>query len=174
MAVEFSPRAMEEVIKKNLKGILVDVENYQLRVGIAGDIFNGRKRKGGKLVKSNYFAPVAEYAAKNEFGSYSEHIPARPFMRTTFTQGEHLELIKGMAWKYLNQIAEQNGNAEQYLLKLGMFVRSRIAKNISDGNFTPNPPNSPATIAMKGSSRQLIDTGLMRQSLSAWVVKKNV
>lgn len=174
MAVEFSVDNCKEILKKNLKAILVDCENYQLRVGIAGDIFNGRKRVKGKLKNSNYLAPVAEYAAKNEFGSYSEHIPKRPFMRSTFEQGGHLELIRKAAFKYLSEVAENNRGAKEGLTKLGLFVAGRVKKNIRDGNFTPNPPNAPATIARKGSDQQLLDTGLMTQSISAWVVSKNV
>jgi hypothetical protein len=172
--VEFSTRACEEVLKKNLKAILVDCEQFVLKVGIAGGNFNGRKSRGGKLVKSNTIQEVSMYAAKNEFGSYSEHIPSRPFMRTTFTQGNHLEIIRKRAYQIFNEIAETNRGAKEGLTKLGLFAAGRVKKNIRDGNFTPNPPNAPSTIAAKGSDQQLFDTGLMTQSITAWVDKKGV
>jgi hypothetical protein len=46
---------------------------------------------------------------------------------------------------------------------IGMRVVGDIQDRISDG--IP-PPNSPITIARKGSSKPLIDSGQLRQSIS--------
>jgi hypothetical protein len=114
---------------------------------------------------------IAYYAAKNEFGSMSDKVPARPFLRTTF-QGERLEKIQKKAQAILSDCAMQNRNAEDFLNQIGLYAASEVQRNITDGSFQPNPPNAPLTIAIKGSSHTLIDTGTMRRAITAWVTKK--
>lgn len=126
-----------------------------------------------EMIRRNNQEPVdiAYYASQNEFGSYSDHIPARPFLRTTF-EGDKLEKINKKAQQFLNECAENNRGAEDYLNKIGLYAAGLVQENITKGDFTPNPPNSPLTIAIKGSSKPLIDTGTMRRALTSWTVKR--
>jgi hypothetical protein len=172
--IELSERALKEQLEKNLKAILLDCEKYNLKVGIPAYEYNASKtqvytnKKGIKKRRSVDVAHnvnVAQYAAKNEFGSFSEHIPSRPFMRTTFI-GDSMKQIQKTAQRIFTEVAETNRGAKEALEKLGLFIAGAIQRNIVKGNFKPN---SPVTIARKGSSKPLIDTGTMRRAISAWV-----
>ena len=180
--VKLTERNLKEQIEKNLHAIMVDCPSYRLLVGIPGTVFRGKKSivsvaKSGKnkgkevrkIVNSTEIFNVAEYAATNEFGSYSKHIPSRPFMRTTF-QGESMTMIQKAAWKLLSEMAEVNQNAKDFLEKLGLYIAGRVQKNITNGHFAHN---APYTISKKHSSTPLIDTGTMRRSITAWVTSAN-
>lgn len=52
--------------------------------------------------------------------------------------------------------------------KLGILAQGDVQAEITS---LSSPPNSPVTIALKGSSNPLIDTGAMRQAVT-WVVER--
>jgi hypothetical protein len=108
---------------------------------------------------------IATYAAKLEFGSYSENIPPRPFLRTTF-EGEKLEKIKNEAQRALTQCAKQNRDAKGSLEKIGLYAAGEVRKNIKNGDWADN---SDVTKAIKGSDKPLIDTGEMSRAVTAWI-----
>lgn len=94
-------------------------------------------------------------------GGWGGPIPERPFMRNA---------ARNNAAKYL-QIAGSQVEAiltgkvglRGFLGKLGEVAKTDIQKEIT---ALTSPPNSPVTIALKGSSKPLIDTGEMRQSVT--------
>lgn len=101
---------------------------------------------------------IVRYAAKNEFGSVAERVPERSFMRSTADeQAQKYGRMAGRAFKE----ATRAGFMEQADL-LGVVAVGDVQQKI--GSNLP-PPNSPATVALKGSSRTLIDTGRMWQSI---------
>lgn len=105
---------------------------------------------------------VAEIAAYNELGTSS--IPARPFMRQSFeNHGGELQA----ACDQVNETLNGGGSCESALEELGVFVKGLMQNEIVSGGFEPN---SPVTVARKGSDTPLIDTGHMRQSVN-YVVK---
>ena len=61
-------------------------------------------------------------------------------------------------------------SAEKEMNKAGMIGRDACKKYITDG--THLAPNAPATIARKGSSTPLIDTGALLNSITYEVRKK--
>jgi hypothetical protein len=168
MILELKKLVIEEAIKKRLEAILIDINNHKCLVGIPAGKTNIKAEKKYKIEQE---LEIATYAAQNEFGSFSKHIPSRPFLRTTFT-GEKMKLIVEKAKGFLTQCAEQNRNAKDFLEKIGLFAAGQVRKNITDGAFTPNPPNASLTIAIKKSSHTLIDTGEMRRAVTSWVTKK--
>lgn len=97
---------------------------------------------------------VASVASDNEYGKST--IPPRPFFRGAIFHNsrEWGERI----FKFMKQ-----ASGEKALGMLGESVRVDIVKSIDK---TLTPPNSPYTIAKKGSSHPLIDTGLLRASVS--------
>ena len=103
-------------------------------------------------------ADVAEIAAFNELGS--SNTPARPFMRQSFEnhQGELQAACTAVEKKI-----QSGATAEEALETLGAFCKGLVQQEIVDGGFAPN---SPYTIAKKGSDQPLIDTGTMRQSVN--------
>jgi len=102
---------------------------------------------------------VAEIAAKNEFGE--RHIPARPFLRPAIA--EHHADVTNAVRKTMVRLLKGEITAAQAEAALGMtgqiLIRTQIDK-------TTIPPNAARTIAEKGSNHPLIDTGLLKQSIS--------
>jgi hypothetical protein len=188
---------IEQQIKMNLKAILEELPQYRCMVGIPGKSFseknkysdfiktyNRAKRNAKKMGKlstklmtSVFFeltrratqevTDIATYAAKQEFGSYSENTPPRPFLKKTFT-GEKLKLIRESAQRILTQCATQNRDAKESLEKLGLYAAGEVKKTLTNTEWLPN---SEVTQVIKGSDKPLIDTGTMRRAVTAWVDK---
>lgn len=99
-------------------------------------------------------------------GGFGGPIPERPFMRNSFrnNQAKYIDAMKAGASKL---IMGQGGTLRGVLAKLGVLAQGDIQAEITS---LTSPPNSPVTIAIKGSSNPLIDTGEMRQSVT-WVVE---
>ena len=108
---------------------------------------------------------IAEYAAYNEEGT--KNIPSRPFIRSWVDN--HKEQIDKMLTSAFNHVLSGKWTAEEAMKRIGEFAQAGIKKNIIDGKFEPN---SPKTIAKKGSSKPLIDTGTLRNSIRYEVVEK--
>lgn len=131
-----------------------------VQVGLqAGDKGEKRvKRKGqpDQIVESD--EDIALIAAVNEFGSGP--IPSRPFMRQTFDKNER-ELSARVGAEF-SAVVSGSKTPQQSLEQLGLWYTYKMQAEVASGDFAPN---SPVTIAIKGSSRPLIDTGRMRQSI---------
>ena len=106
---------------------------------------------------------VCDVAAWNELGT--EHMPSRPFLRKSIDENEE---------KIVNFMKSQKGNmlngasAEQVLKEIGIFQKDLVQEKITNGSFEPN---AESTKRKKGSSKPLIDTGRMRQSVN-YVIKQ--
>ena len=119
---------------------------------------------------------VINRAVWNEFGTrggasgggWGGPIPERPFMRNAMRdgRGELESVIKAAAKAIIREVATGgNGPAAKRrgLAKLGIKAQGMIQSEITS---LSSPPNSPVTIALKGSSNPLIDSGEMRQAVS--------
>lgn len=109
---------------------------------------------------------VVDAAVGNEYGT--DNVPARPFMGLSSAD------INNQCAPILEQSAAalNNNNTQQYdqLLDTAGSVAAGIVKQqITD---LRSPPNAQSTIERKGSSNPLIDTGLMRQTVTYKVVDK--
>lgn len=102
--------------------------------------------------------PIAAYAAYNEFGT--SRIPSRSFMRSTFD--EQRNKWGDIADRALSSILELRNTPERALSLLGEVAQSDIQRKITT---LREPPNAMSTIAFKGSSNPLINTGAMRQAV---------
>lgn len=104
---------------------------------------------------------VAAVAAVHEFG---HGVPERSFLRSTMVEqrARFLGLLKAVG-------AKVAGGAEPraLLALVGEAAKGAVQRKIVDGPFRPLHPK---TIERKGSSRPLIDTGQMRQSVTYAVV----
>jgi hypothetical protein len=117
---------------------------------------------------------IAQYAAWNEYGVPAKpggkklwKIPPRPFIRG-FVENKDSE-IKATQERLVKQVSEGKLDAETAIGRLGQYAQDGIKKNIRDGTFEPN---SEETIKRKKSSKPLINTGTMRNSVRYEVVKK--
>lgn len=97
---------------------------------------------------------VPMVASLNEFGTYD--IPPRPFFRNAINKNSD-------KWGKVFLQGMQKQSARNAFGLLGERIRKDIIQSINDTN---EPPNSPVTIARKGSSKPLVDTGLMRASVN--------
>jgi hypothetical protein len=106
---------------------------------------------------------VAQIGAVHEFGS--ENIPERSWLRSNHDAriGKYNERLDRLYSRILQGkatvVASLTGFAEQ--------VAGDVRRNITK---IRTPPNAPATVAKKGSSNPLIDTGTMRNSVRGRVL----
>lgn len=107
---------------------------------------------------------VCDVAAWNELGTVN--MPSRPFIRdsvddnegkiNSFLQSKKKDLARGVS-------------AEKVLKEIGIFQKDLMQEKITGGDFVPN---AESTVRQKGSSKPLIDTGRMRQSVNYVIQKK--
>lgn len=134
------------------------------RLAIEVGIFKGEKTADG--------AEYAMIASVHEFGitirkaGGSIVIPERSFLRSTFDEKERewYSFIQ----KNIPKILDGSLNARTLCERLGAKMVADIQKKIRD---LKDPPNAPSTIAAKGSSNPLIDTGGLRQRITYRVVR---
>lgn len=115
-----------------------------VKVGILGG--HGAQDSNGKIT-------YAQVAAIQEFGL---GVPERSFIRRTLHEKHH-QLIRVQA-ALAKELVTTHISKKTALEKLGLWASAEIKKTITEGEGIP-PPNAPATIARKGSSRTLVDTG---------------
>lgn len=115
---------------------------------------------------------MIELAAIHEFGSPKAGIPERSFIRSTFDRPEVLEQLQVMAKGYARAVVADKMTWEVALGRLGAWAAAQIKGTIKRKLTTgPNPQeNAPSTIARKGSSTPLIDTGRLINAIT-WLVK---
>lgn len=136
---------------------LVSIQKSEVRVGYFSDKDNARPDGLSNV----------DLAAIHEFGAPSRGIPERSFIRSTVdaNRDAYVNFLK----KALNSaMAGERGPAWAFEV-LGQKVVADIRNRVTQGAGIP-PPNSPKTVALKGSSRPLVDSGLMLKALTYAVV----
>lgn len=102
---------------------------------------------------------VAQYATWNEFGTRT--IPSRPFMRSYFDSS--VARIERFATNGVAQVLLGKATFLQFLNAAGVFMVDGVKKSISTGSWVPN---ATMTVALKGSSKPLVDSGVMINSVT--------
>lgn len=138
-----------------------ELSDVVIKVGVQAKDKTVKRGKGGNI--RNTDQPLAAIAAIHEFGLGG--MPQRSFLRSAFD--ENKPMINKMGDRIVNS-AIKGISTETALNQLGNVVQGMVQKKIVDGPFVPN---SPATIKRKKSSRPLIDTGHLRQSIR-YVIEK--
>lgn len=134
-------------------------EKFHARVGILADA--PKKEHDGEAGALT----LVEVAVLHEFGAPAAHIPQRSFIRATVDEkaAELRALQLKLAERVFKGALAMRVAAEQLGLKLKGFIQLRMARNIP-------PPLAAETIARKGSSVALIDTGQMHSAVTSAVV----
>lgn len=109
---------------------------------------------------------VLMVAAVNNFGSPSRGIPARPFMHEGGP--EAVKATEPVAAVMVPLVNAGKATIEDALREMGPYAQGAMQDKITSG---PWEPNAPRTVAEKGSAQPLIDTGLLRSTLT-WAVRK--
>lgn len=138
-----------------------DLDGVVVKVGVQAKDKAVRRGKGGSI--RNTDQPLAVIAAIHEFGLGD--MPQRSFLRSAYD--ENLPMIDKMIQRVANGAVFGLGT-NAALNQLGNVVQGMVQRKIVDGPFKPN---SLATIKRKRSSRPLIDTGHLRQSIR-YVIEK--
>lgn len=145
---DIDPKAIDR-LKQRLVG-----DNRIVNVGVP----EGKREADG--------TPVARLAAVHEFGSPKQNIPERPFLRVTVRENarNYVRLNR------INLVKMLRGQmtVDRALGQLGEMAKGDVQRKIGTGPFTPLQQ---ATIDRKGSSKPLIDTGQLVQSIT-WVLGK--
>lgn len=116
-----------------------------------------RKRKKSSALAER--ADVATYAIYNEFGT--KNIPSRPFMRDAVDTNR--DRISNYAARKVMQAIVNDEGVGNALERVGNYTKGIIQNEITAGSFTAN---AKATVAKKGSSQPLIDSGTLRKSIT--------
>ena len=126
-----------------------------LKVGF----FDGKYQNG---------ASIPSVAFWNEFGTFSKlnnpHIPPRPFMRNVVDDSDKIARLGNIAKIEL----EKGQSGDSVLNIIGGALVTMIKQSIQT---LDKPKNHPYTIAKKGSSNPLVDTGAMLGAVSFKVEK---
>lgn len=154
-------------IKKLVEAI---TKEYKVRVGLlsgAGGAENIKDHDG----KTNRDFDYAGLGALMEYGSDDGKIPARSFLQMPLEQKQK-EIISKTKMDYstqeLNYFLEK-GKID--LMGMAIILGANCVEAIQDAfdtqGFGQWTPNAPSTIKKKGSSSPLIDTGALRQKITA-------
>ncbi len=138
----------------------------RLLAEIADRVSKPRGLRVGFLENATYpdGKPVAMIAAIQEFGAPRAGIPPRPFFRNMIAK-------KSAEWpKAVGDLLVQNDyDVEKVLDQAGFAIAGQLRQSIQETN---SPPLAESTIARKGFSKPLIDTGHMLNSIDHEVVEK--
>jgi hypothetical protein len=156
---------LEDIFKETKK-----LKSMCVKVGVTEDV-------GAQTVDGG--ATLAQIASWNELGvlgpPVSQHgkgiwfIPPRPFVRG-FADGKREQIAKTLE-KIGNLVAGGKLKAEMAMARIGEYGQSGVKSYIRNGSFTSN---ADSTIAKKGSSKPLIDTGTLRNSIRYQVIQNPV
>ena len=99
--------------------------------------------------------PVAMVAFWNEYGTRTS--PVRAFFRTTVSEQKKNWVLS------VQNLMKIHNDPKQVMGLIGVHMQEQIVQSI---NTWSDPPNSAYTIAKKGSSKPLIETGVLMGSIS--------
>lgn len=119
---------------------------------VAVGIFEGSRNAEGES--------IAEYATYNELGTAK--IPARPFMALSVDQNK-AAIVKNMDLSAA-RITTGASTVHKELNRLGAQHTARVQATITGPDIPP--PLSPVTVARKGSTKTLVDTGAMTNAVT--------
>lgn len=144
---------------KKIKGALSD--SLKTRVGILGDKANEAHGEG----KTN-----VEIGSIHEFGSVSQGIPPRSFLRMPLEM-KIWEWVKKNKDHYKEML--EAGTLRKWYTALGFAAEEIVDNAFISRGFGKWLPLKPRTIKAKGSDMPLIDTGQLRASISSQVLDDN-
>lgn len=138
-------------------------------LGKAAASLRGPSRVKVGFPAGNAAGSAIEKAVWNEFGTaggasgggWGGPIPERPFLRNAMR--ENSSKYRGAMQTSAIKILTGSTGLRTVLSKLGILAQGDIQAEITS---LSSPPNSPVTVALKGSSKPLIDTGEMRGAVT--------
>lgn len=155
MTSNVTMKVIKDIDQKVFDDLRRRLENgkHQVRIGFPAGVQHNSE--GDSIA-------MAELAAVHEFGAHSVGIPERPFMRTSIQKNRTRYVA--LTRQNIKKILQKQMDIRTALGQLGELAKGDMQKEIAQGSFAPLKPS---TIRRKGSSKPLIDSGQMRQSI-AW------
>lgn len=154
---------MAEYSEEKLFEAFANLPGYYIEIGVvSGDV--ERKEKVG--------ITNAEIMFINEYGSPTNHIPARPVLQMTidWANKELLEKTLDRAIEaFINSDFDENA-LENELKKMCVRMEN-YARHIIYDNDGRLAPNSPAVAKRKKGNHPLFDTGQLAKSITCHLVK---
>jgi len=147
---------------KRIKKQLLDSSRLVVKIGVIGGggehNYNVHSDVEGKGEGSNIDLP--KLAIMMEYGVPSKGISARPFIAQTYEKNSAntKKFIDAVVSGFYSGAHDLKTGAN----KIGIWYKGKIQETFRTGSFEANKPK---TVAKKGSSRPLIDTGRLRQSI---------
>lgn len=151
MAVKITEKVTPQ--GRKFEKMLKELSSLEVRVGF----------QKGKATEEDG-TDICDVAAWNELGT--ENMPSRPFLRKSVDENEGK--INSFLKSKKNDLIS-GSPARKILTDIGIFQKDLIQEKITNGTFAPN---AESTIRKKKSSKPLIDTGRMRQSVNYVIQKK--
>ncbi len=139
------------------------LEHAHVKVGVLVQSGGEERHEDGDLT-------LIEIAAIHEFGSEEAGIPERSFIRRTFDQRVRTDLIQ-LQTALAREVVTKGMDPEKALSILGSWGSNEVKNTITEDDIPP--PLKQATIDAKGSSKPLVDTGQLKNSISYQVVNEN-
>lgn len=145
-----------------------DAQKIKAHVGVLAS-------KGGNAKHSGSDMTLIELAASHEFGTADGHIPERSFIRGTLF-GRVAEQLKQKVAELATSVVMGTVDVKTGIGRLGAWasteIKNTISHNEADGyGEYPYPPLADSTIAAKGSSTPLVDTGQLLNAITWEVVE---
>lgn len=136
---------------------------YVARVGVIGSA-------AGEVHDAESGLTNAALGLIHEFGSDSNNIPARSFLRMPL-EAQQDKLMQTLDTGSVKESIE-SGDIKQVYKILGFSAEQIVKDAFNTGGFGNWKANAPSTIAQKGSDKPLINTGTLQRSITSDVVKR--
>ena len=158
---------------KSLKEFLANAGKVYVVVGVRGE--KGAKRYDKAPGEKGEPLSLVEVAAVHEFGSEDGRVPERSFLRSTFDthRPKYERVLRKGVDRCISGVTSGSGakavsTIEHELDRLGVRVAGDVTLLIKSGEGI-QPKLADATIARKGSTHTLIDTGRLSTSIDSEV-----
>jgi hypothetical protein len=146
------------LIWDGIRARLAEIDGMEVHVGIVGAAATAAHGDSG--------ATNAEIGTAQEYGT--PILPERSFIRSTFRDPSVIAEFERLQAGVVKAVVAGRMPAARALGLLGAWGAGAVQETITN-NKVDGPALKPATVARKGSSKLLVDTGQLARSVS-WVV----
>ncbi len=159
-------RDIDRGYARTLRQLLLMANGTHAVAGIRGEA--GAQREPPEEGSTAEPLTVVEIGAVQEFGTRDGHVPSRSYIRSTFDrqQGRYVSMLA----QATPRILSGEVSPEDALELVGMRCAADIQRTIGT---LRDPPLAQRTIDEKGSSKPLINTSRLRQSVSSEVRRRS-
>lgn len=152
---------VDDRVWRQLRKRLPGIAKMRVKVGLVGPAA-GAAHEDSDI-------SIAEIGAIHEFGAPDVGIPERSFLRKTFV--DRIEDLKHQQVVLARAMLDGKMTPDRAFRVLGLWGASAVKATITEGRVSPRLEESAAglrTIARKGSSQTLVDTGQLLNSIT-WI-----